>query len=108
MKTLEKYYSALRRLIENKSLVLPIGTKISYDSVALEAGQSKGSIKKSRPGFSELIKEIDKHKGIRNIALDQNMKTMRQEILDLKTRLNASLVREVNLLNELHELRTKD
>jgi hypothetical protein len=57
---LDLYYRALNRLQEGTSIVLPAGSKISNDAVSLEAGRRKGSIKKSRPGFAELIKAIQK------------------------------------------------
>jgi hypothetical protein len=57
---LDLYYKALKRLEEGTSIVLPAGTKISNDAVSLEAGRKKGSIKKSRPGFSDLIAAIKK------------------------------------------------
>lgn len=38
----------------------PKGSKINNDNVSLEAGRKKGTIKKSRPVFNELIEEIKK------------------------------------------------
>lgn len=60
---LDLYYQALSRLQEGTSIVLPPGSKISNDAVSLEAGRKKGSIKKSRPGFAELIRAIQKAQG---------------------------------------------
>lgn len=57
MKNIDIYFSALERLIKNVPVNVPLGTKISYDAVSLEAGKSKGSIKKSRPIFTDLIKK---------------------------------------------------
>lgn len=105
MKSLGKYYEALDRLIKNSPNVVAKGTKISYDSVSLEAGQSKGSIKKSRPVFSELIKTIDKHKVNKKVMPDPNISNLHLEIQKLKKSLNDSLSREINLINEIHELR---
>ncbi|WP_283183498.1 hypothetical protein [Pseudomonas svalbardensis] len=56
--TLLPYYEALNRLVENKTLIVPAGSKITLNSVALEAGKSEGSIKKSRPVYRALIEEI--------------------------------------------------
>jgi hypothetical protein len=56
--TLLPYYEALNRLVEGKTLIVPAGTKITLNSVALEAGRSAGSIKKSRPIYRALIEEI--------------------------------------------------
>ena len=59
-KTLEEYYEALNRLINNNPVNVPKDTKINKDTVALEAGRKRGSIKKSREVFSELIEAIEK------------------------------------------------
>lgn len=108
MEKLEKYYKALNRLIQNNPNIVSKDTKISYDSVSLEAGMSKGCIKKSRPGFSELIEAIDKHKLNKKYALGNDNKKMNLETLELKKQLNNSLIREINLINEIHELRRND
>lgn len=55
---LNLYYEALNRLQKGTPIVLPKGTRISNDSVSIEAGRKKGSIKKSRPGFLGLITAI--------------------------------------------------
>ena len=47
------------RLKSNKPLRLPKGTLISKDTVALEAGRKRSSIKKSRPMFDNLIADIE-------------------------------------------------
>ncbi|WP_179991393.1 hypothetical protein [Acinetobacter sp. YH16058] len=48
MTALNEYYAALERLKANKPMVLPKGSAINNDTVALEAGRKRGSIKKSR------------------------------------------------------------
>ena len=59
MNPMKEYYDALERLKINKPIFVPIGTKITKDAVSLEAGRKKGTIKKSRPQFEELIAEIE-------------------------------------------------
>ena len=59
MTAIEDYYAALERLKTNAPLRLPKGTVINKDSVALEAGRKRSSIKKSRPVFDQLIKDIE-------------------------------------------------
>ncbi|WP_431074797.1 hypothetical protein [Enterobacter ludwigii] len=108
MGKLEKYYKALNRLIQNNPNIVSKDTKISYDSVSLEAGMSKGCIKKSRPGFSELIEAIDKHKLNKKYEMGNQYKKLNIENLELKKQLNNSLIREINLINEIHELRRND
>jgi hypothetical protein len=56
----DDYYNALERLRTNKPEVLPKGSyKINQDTVALEAGRGRGSIKPSRPQFEALIGVIE-------------------------------------------------
>ncbi|EIK9884158.1 hypothetical protein LKW57_002140 [Salmonella enterica] len=105
MNNINDYYSALERLINNVPVIVPIGTKISYDAVSLEAGKSKGSIKKSRPIFTDLIKKIDKLKESRKDTDGIDINRLRHEILELKNQLDNSLAREICLIIELHELK---
>ncbi|MDH4564249.1 hypothetical protein [Pseudomonas sp. BN411] len=56
--TLQPYYAALNRLVAGKSMIVPKGSRITLNAVALEAGKTAGSIKKSRPIFDALIREI--------------------------------------------------
>lgn len=48
MSALNEYYAALERLKANKPTVIAKGSAINNDTVALEAGRKRGSIKKSR------------------------------------------------------------
>jgi len=105
MSNIDDYYSALDRLINNVPVILPLGTKISYDAVSLEAGKSKGSIKKSRLIFTDLIKKIDNVKKSRKDNEDVDIKKLRLEILELKNQLDNSLAREICLIIELHQLK---
>ena len=57
MSVLNGYYSALERLKANKPMVLPKGSAINNDTVALEAGRKRGSIKKSR--HATLVEAIE-------------------------------------------------
>jgi len=59
---LEIYFEALERLKDNRPINVPKGTKINNDTVSLEAGRKRGSIKKSREVFENLIKAINKAK----------------------------------------------
>jgi polyhydroxyalkanoate synthesis regulator phasin len=55
----DDYYDALERLKTNKPEILSKGFyKINQDTVALEAGRKRGSIKPSRIQFEDLIDEI--------------------------------------------------
>ena len=57
MNALNEYYAALERLKANKPTTLPKGSAINNDTVALEAGRKRGSIKKSR--HAALIEAIE-------------------------------------------------
>lgn len=57
MSALNEYYAALERLKANKPTILPKGSAINNDTVALEAGRKRGSIKKSR--HAALIEAIE-------------------------------------------------
>lgn len=48
MSALHDYYAALERLKAKKSTILPKESTLNNDTVALEAGRKRGSIKKSR------------------------------------------------------------
>lgn len=105
---LEDYFEALARLKAGTPLRVPADSKITNDAVALEAGRGKGSIKKSRPIFADLIAAIeaaaDERAQVVNkdkIALDK----AKQETAEVRQALDASLAREVSLLNELYELK---
>lgn len=58
MSVLNDYYAALERLKANKPIVLPKGSAINNDTVAMEAGRKRGSIKKSR--HAALIEAIER------------------------------------------------
>ena len=45
MSALNDYYAALERLKANKPIVLPKGSAINNDTVAMEAGRKRGSTK---------------------------------------------------------------
>ncbi|MFD1438150.1 hypothetical protein HLH14_02125 [Acinetobacter sp. ANC 4282] len=57
MSALNEYYAALGRLKANRPTTLPKGSAINNDTVALEAGRKRGSIKKSR--HAALVEEIE-------------------------------------------------
>lgn len=60
MDKLKDYWQALDRLLKNQPIILPKNSVINNDTVALEAGRKRGSIKKSRNNFTELILAIQR------------------------------------------------
>lgn len=103
-----EYFLALERLVANKPIRVEKGTKITNDSVSLEAGRSKGSIKKSRKVFAKLIEDIDK--AAKEQCLPEQAKKselteakeLAKQYLDER---DASLAREMCLWRELLSLR---
>ncbi|EGC7113007.1 hypothetical protein H9T43_002179 [Salmonella enterica] len=102
-KTLSDYYAALERLIKRKA-------KINNDTVALEAGRKKGTIKKSRPIYTLLIKDIE------NAAFEQSqinnnyqhkLTQYKNAAIELRKQLDGAYAREVSLLAELLETKRK-
>jgi hypothetical protein len=99
----DKYYAALQRLVER-------GSPISNDAVALEAGSGRGSIKKSRPAYAELIAAIDhaaREQADAKVTADPTP-ALRLEIQTLTQRLDQALEREVCLLHEVYTLREEN
>lgn len=105
---LPDYFEALARLVANTPERVPPGTRITNDAVALEAGRGKGSIKKSRPVFANLIQAID------TAAFDQAQTTNpdKDRLAKAKSsaeyyrqKWEAALAREMSLLQEVFELK---
>lgn len=108
----EDYYSALERLRTNKPEVLSKGSyKINKDTVALEAGRKRGTIKPSRNQFEDLITAIEKvadtynNKDLDKLkkanALAERYKSERDEF---RENYYAALNREMMLVRRLGDL----
>lgn len=96
------YYAALERLKKRK------GARINNDTVAIEAGRKKGSIKKSRPQFTELIAAIDMANvvvGRPKLELSERLNRAKGDAKDLQAQLDESLARELSLLRQVFSLR---
>ncbi|MEW8052014.1 MAG: hypothetical protein AB2784_08280 [Candidatus Thiodiazotropha endolucinida] len=107
---LSDYFEALDRLKNYKSIIVPPGSRISNDTVALEAGRGRGSIKKSRPAFTPLIKAInDAAKAQALTRDDTKIKAEKHRNTADKYRQlwEEALSRELSLILELHELKTE-
>ena len=83
MSVLNEYYAALERLKANKPTILPKGSAINNDTVALEAGRKRGSIKKSR--HAALIDAIEQAAQ----QVGQNVLSPAQRIEQAKTKTKA-------------------
>jgi hypothetical protein len=98
---LSAYFAALERLKRRKA-------KINNDSVAIEAGRKKGSIKKSRPGFAALIAAIDaaneEARRPQNDASNR-LQQARDDSKKLESLFDAAYARELSLVHEVFALR---
>lgn len=106
--SLHEYYEALERLKKDTPNRVPKGTKITNDAVSLEAGRSKGSIKRSRPIFADLIVAIQfaSEQQILAVNVQENkIEKLKSQLGQCRKELEAALAREVSLLYELYELK---
>lgn len=105
------YEDALARLASGKPKIVPKGTKITNDSVSLEAGLGKGSIKKSRPQFEPLIAQIrsaaQKQKKSPEADLSQKVRTAQDTSVRYRDLYEAALAREMSLAQELFRVKRK-
>lgn len=102
------YFDALERLSKGNTIVVPKGTRINNDSVALEAGRGKGAIKRSRPIFSELIAAINKaseEQLTQESATELQVGKARMRAEKYRSELDAALARELCLIREIFELK---
>lgn len=108
LKSLTEYYDALKRLINNDPVRVLKGSRINKDSVALEAGKTRGSIKKSRDTFLKLIEEIEKAARSQTEQetdiLKHQLEKRKSEKENYRNLYHQSLNRELMLLEKLAEL----
>ncbi len=105
---LKDYFDALERMKRGKQINVPKGTKITNDSVSLEAGRKKGTIKKSRPVFSDLIEAIATAAKAEIKPQDEmraRLDEAKADIARYRTLWEAALAREVSLVKELWDTR---
>lgn len=108
--SLNDYFEALDRLKRNEPQVVAKNTKITNDAVALEARRQKGSIKKSRAVFGDLILAIEDASNEQSKALkkpDEQVDKLKSDVSYYKKAWEDALAREISLLNEVFELRKK-
>ena len=83
MSVLNEYYAALERLTANKPTILTKGSAINNDTVALEAGRKRGSIKKSR--HAALVEAIE----LAAQEVGQNILSPTQQVEKAKSKTKA-------------------
>lgn len=102
--TLKNYYDALERLKCGRPLRVAKGVKITNDAVSLEAGRKKGTIKKSRVIFKDLIDAINEASAFRLAPKELNAEQLslaKEEIVKYRILWEEALGREVSLINQL-------
>lgn len=107
---LEDYFEALDRLKKGRPERVPAGTKITNDAVSIEAGRKKGSIKRSREMYRELIAVIDAaaiEQAERGKSKTRPADKLKEKVNDLQELLDAARNREMSHINEIFELRKK-
>lgn len=105
---LDDYRKALEQLKKGRPKNVPEGTKITNDSVSLEAGRKKGSIKRSRPIFKDLIDEIDAAAAELSKPQDEQkarIEGLKVEVMKYRTLWEEALTREVSLVKQLWDER---
>lgn len=115
MSAINDYRDALQRLVTGKPINVPKDSAINNDSVALEAGRKRGTIKKSRSEHSQLIEEIRTAAAGSSITKPtQNHNAMKQKSLKkdaqgklelLKADYEHALTKIISLEHENHLLR---
>lgn len=116
MSAVDNYLAALHRLIEGRPKNVPKGSAINKDTVALEAGRKRGSIKKSRADNADLIAEIEAAAAAQKEASKpsasedvQKQKALKQaakeQLGDLKADYEIALQKIVSLAQENYLLK---
>ncbi|HFQ9247449.1 hypothetical protein D3C71_284550 [compost metagenome] len=117
MSAVDDYRAALQRLIAGKPTNISKGYAINNDTVALEAGRKRGTIKKSRPEHAQLIEEIQAAATSNEIIKPTHQqiafkqRAQKQAIKDklevLKNDYELALTKIVSLEHENHTLKTQ-
>ena len=105
--TLQEYFDALDRLKSNNPTNVPKGSKINNDTVALEAGRKRGSIKKSREIFAELIEAINNASQESNTEYDKlesKIFKLNNSAENYKEMYEKAINRELMYLERINEL----
>lgn len=109
-RSLKEYWDALDRLKKCKPLNVPAGGRITNDQVSLEAGLGRGSIKKSRESYRELIAAIEAAEAERQQSTnkdEEKYQRRRAEAEKYKLLYLTSVARQISLAKENKELKTE-
>jgi hypothetical protein len=104
---IKEYEEALERLISNNPINVPKGSKINNDTVALEAGRKRGSIKKSRGVFVDLIEKIEAASGEKRFPkeeYEQKIQKWKNKANEYRELYEEVLNRELMLIERVRSL----
>ena len=105
--TLQDYFAPLDRLKSNNPINVPKNSKINKDIVALEAGRKRGSIKRSREMFLELIEAINIASNENNAHYDKltsKISKLKSSTQNYKELYEKAINREIMYLERINEL----
>lgn len=109
---LDVFWQALDRMVTGSPYIVPPGTKISFDTVCIEAGRGRGSLKATRPQDKEIrsaillaaqqqqLPHVPKSKAM----LKKQAKSERENTKHYKQLNQQILARELMLLRRIDEL----
>ena len=102
----KKFEDALKRLVDGKPKRVAPGYKINYDTVALEAGSKKGTIRKARyPILCQHIR-AEANKAITPVSiLEKTVKKRNGVIQKQEQKISNYHNREILLIDQLMELK---
>lgn len=107
----QHYFEALTRLLNKKpEIISDLSYKINLDTVAIEAGRKRGSIKSGRESFQLLISEVEKAAVIyeeKNKQKHNNSEKYKKKYTELKKKYEDCLNREAILIEKLFLLESK-
>ncbi|MDO6636854.1 hypothetical protein Q4540_11250 [Pseudoalteromonas carrageenovora] len=107
----QHYFEALTRLLNKKpEIISDLSYKINLDTVAIEAGRKRGSIKSGRESFQLLISEVEKAAVIyeeKNKKKPSSPEKYRMKYTELKKKYDDCLNREAILIEKLFLLESK-
>lgn len=109
-KTMQEYYGALDRLIKNKPNIVPKGSKINNDTVALEAGKKRGAIRTDREVFIKLIEDINEVSNKEKAPIQElqlKLDKIKSEKEEYKELYQKAINREVMYIEQINELEKK-
>lgn len=119
MSAINDYHAALDRLINGCPERVPVGSAINNDTVALEAGRKRGSIKKKR--YPDLCRTIDEAAERQQLKVADSLSSTAQDIEHvgstgkglqekykaLEKNYSAALQKNISLVYEVFTLKKK-